>query len=184
MNRQPDEFEQLKMPTDISNSYISSLFSEMAVMLELAGENRFRVRAYERAARAVEGLAGEIKNIPGDKLLSVPGIGSGMYEHITDILKSGTFRELAEIKKKLPKGLIELISVQGIGPRRARHLYERLAIDSVEKLKTAAKTGEIRKLEGFGEKSEHNILSELANSRAIDQGRMIYRRAKILAADM
>lgn len=172
------------MPSGIPNSAVSSLLEEMGILLELAGENHFRIRAYQKAAQVVEGLTKELKNIPPEELLSVPGIGSKIAAHIRTALETGTFPELEALKKKFPPGLLDIVKVQGIGPKRARFLFDHLGIDSVDKLKAAARRGKIRTLEGFGEKTEQNILAGLSLAQEEGTGRMLYWEARLLAEDI
>lgn len=166
-----------------SNAAAAKLFSEMAALLELAGENVFRARAYQKAAQVIEGLTKELRDIPAEELSKLSGIGEKMSGHIASVLQTGSFAELDSLRSKMPAGLLDMVRVQGIGPKRARLLYDSLAIDSLEKLENAASSGKIRGLPGFGEKTEKKILNGL---KTAEEGvrRMLYWDAHCLAEEL
>lgn len=166
-----------------SNSSIAALFYEAAELLELAGENFFRVRSYQKAAQIVEGLTSEAAEMREDELLSVRGIGKGIASHIAAIKISGTFPELETMRKKTPPGLPGLLKVHGIGAKRARLLYEKLGVDSLEKLKAAALEGKIERVAGLGVKLQSNILAGVER-RAGAPERMLYWEALALAGNL
>lgn len=166
---------------EISNSFISSLFSEMATLLEFSNENPFRVRAYQKASQIIEGLTKDLKTMTQEEIMAISGIGKGISSHIEEILKTGTFSELENYRKKFPRGLLDIVKIQGIGAKRACILYNKLGIDSIEKLKEKAKKGEIRNLEGFGEKIEENILSGIEFQIDKKSNRLLYWNAKIIS---
>ncbi|MCX5784705.1 MAG: DNA polymerase/3'-5' exonuclease PolX [Elusimicrobia bacterium] len=168
----------------VANSEIARLFNEAAVLLELSNENIFRVRAYQKAALIIEGLTANAAELGPEKLTAIDGIGKGVAGHIAEIAKSGTFRDLEVLRKKFPRGLIEILKVQGIGAKRARLLYEKLGVDSLEKLKALALKGKIRALEGFGAKVEENILAGVQSLKAASPERMLYWPARQLALSL
>jgi DNA polymerase (family 10) len=154
------------------NQTIAHIFSEMADLLELGKENPFRIRAYRRGAHAIETLATEATSLDEKKLLEIPGIGKGLADHILEFKKTGRIAEHAALRAKVPEGLLAVMNYPGLGAKRATVLYKKLKIDSLAKLKDAATKGKIRTLDGFGEKSEANILanmpfSEEANKRLL-----------------
>lgn len=138
---------------------MSRIFREIAKILELKGENIFRIRAYERAAQAVDNLQEDFEGIiKKDELTSIPGIGADLSEKIKEIVATGRLKYYEELKKKIPQGLIAMMEIPGLGPKTVKKLYEQLKIDTVEKLEYAAKSGKLLKLEGVREKTEDNIL--------------------------
>lgn len=163
-----------------SNSSIAALLYEAAELLELSNENFFRVRAYQKAAQIVEGLTGPAAAMSEDELLAVRGIGKGIAAHIAAIKISGTFPELEEMRGKFPPGLLEILKVQGIGAKRARLLYEKLGVDSLDKLKSAARKGEIEGVAGLGAKVQANILAGVERAAGAPE-RMLYWEALTLA---
>lgn len=145
----------------LSNSEITKILYEIGEYLEMKGE-AFKPRAYERAGQAVESLEKPINEIykkGGIKALEeIPGIGVSIAEKIEELIKTGRLKYYEELKKKIPVNLSELTAVEGMGPRKIKVLYEKLKIKNLNDLEKAAKAGKIRKLEGFGIKSEENIL--------------------------
>lgn len=146
----------------MENSEFARIFFEVAELLELKGENVFKIRAYQKAARNVENLSKNLEEIyksGGLKALKeVPGIGESIAEHIEEIIKTGTFKKYQELVKEFPKDFTKLIEVPGIGPKTAMLLLKKLKIDTVEKLEKAVKAGKLRDLPGMGAKKEENIL--------------------------
>jgi len=143
----------------MKNQEISHIFREIARILELKGENVFRIRAYERAAQVMDNLQEDIENvIAKDELTSIPGIGADLSEKIKEIASTGRLKYYEELKKKTPQGLIAMMEIPGLGPKTVKKLYEQLKIDTVKKLETAAKSGKLLKLKGLREKTEDNIL--------------------------
>jgi DNA polymerase (family 10) len=141
---------------------IATILEEIGSMLEMKGENPFKSRAYHNASRVVAGLSDDLPTlVREDKLCEIKGLGDRMCEHIETLLSSGRDPYYEELQKSFPPGLLELIRVQGVGPKRAQILYKKLKITDVAALEKAAKEGKIAKLEGFGEKSQENILKGL-----------------------
>ena len=144
----------------MKNKLIAEIFRSIADILEIKGENPFRIRAYERAGRNIESLADDVEVlIREDRLKDVEGIGKDLEEKIREIVSTGKLKYLEELKKDIPEGLIEMLNVPGIGPKTAKLLYEKLDIQDVVMLERMAAAGKIRGLEGMGEKTEENILA-------------------------
>jgi len=143
----------------MKNKEIAQIFLEIASLLSLKNENPFRIRAYEKAAQVIESLPQPIEEICKEgKLQTLPGIGSGMVEKINEYLSTGSLKYLEDLRKEIPAGLLEIMSIPGMGPKRAKLVYDKLGIASIADLEKAAKEGKLRNLEGFGEKTEQNIL--------------------------
>ena len=144
----------------LSNSEIADIFNRMADMLEIKGENPFKVRAYRNAARTVQNLGKSLEDLveSGMDLTKLPGIGADLSEAITEILKTGKFSKLEALKKELPQGLDKLLSIEGLGPKRIRQLYDSFGITSLDELAKVAQSGEIYNLKGFGPKLVEKIL--------------------------
>jgi DNA polymerase (family 10) len=145
------------------NLEIAKIFSDMADLLEIQGDNPFRVRAYRRAAQNIESLAEDIASVAvrGD-LTEIPGIGKDLASKIQEYLETGTLKALEELKTKVPEGLIQLINVPSVGPKKAKLFYDVLGIKDVDALERAAKEGRLRSLPGMGPKSEANVLRGIA----------------------
>ncbi len=145
------------------NLEIAKLFSDIADLLDIQGENPFRIRAYRKAAQNLEALPEDIASIAsrGD-LQEIPGIGKDLASKITEYLETGKLKFLEDLKKKVPEGLIEIMNVQSVGPKKAKLFYESLGIKDIATLEQAAREGKLRKLPGMGPKSEANILRGIA----------------------
>ncbi len=143
----------------MDKNQVAEILEEIGTLLELKGENPFRCRAYHNASRVVAALTTDLATLAeSGKLGEVKGIGEGMAQKITDLLKTGHLRYYEDLKKSLPSGLVDMLGIQGLGPKRIKVVYEKLKIKSVQQLKEAAQKGKLAKLEGFGEKTQKNIL--------------------------
>lgn len=149
----------------MKNSDIAKILLEMADLLDLKSVP-WKPNALRRGARAIEGLGEPIEEVyesGGVKaLLEIPGVGEGIASKIEEFLKTGKVREYADLLKKAPKGADELLHVQSLGPKKVMRLTKELKITSLKALERAAKEGKIRRLDGFGEKSEQDILRALS----------------------
>ncbi|MER3415864.1 MAG: DNA polymerase/3'-5' exonuclease PolX [Gemmataceae bacterium] len=143
--------------------HIARILDLMGTLLELKGENPFRCNAYHNAARAVDQLEGDIGDwIASDRLRDVPGIGASMEEKIRALYTTGRLEAYEQLVREVPAGLVELLRIPGMGPKKAQALYKELGIDSLAKLEEACRTGQVAKLKGFGEKTQSKILEALA----------------------
>jgi DNA polymerase (family X) len=141
---------------------IASILNEIATLLELKGENPFRCNAYRNAARALEQLEEELAIvIKEDRLAEIPGIGDTLREKITILVTSGELPFYEDLKKQTPVGLVEMLRLPGVGPKKVKFLYEQLKIDSLAKLKQACLDGSVAELKGFGAKTQQKILEGL-----------------------
>jgi DNA polymerase (family 10) len=143
------------------NAEIARLLGEMADLLEIRGANPFRVRAYRNAVRTVESQSSPLARrvAEGEDLTSLPGIGKEMAGHIAEIVETGSLGARAELLEHIPVGLLDLIHLPNVGPKRAKKLWDELGVTSVDELETAAKSGRVASVEGFGAKSQEKILS-------------------------
>ena len=147
------------------NQELAKIFRQLAIFLEME-DIPFKPYAYERAALGVETLDGDVSDIyrkGGLKLLEeIPGVGKNIARAIEEFLLSGEISQLSQMKKRIPVDLDALMAVEGIGPKTIKELWRKLKVRNLAGLEAAAKTGKIRKLENFGEKSEKNILQSIA----------------------
>ena len=132
-------------------------------MLDIKGENQFRVRAYRNAARSLSGVTRNISEMVGNNedISSLPGIGKSMSDKIEEIVKTGELRQLKLLRKEIPESLVELMRLEQLGPHRTKILNEELNIRSIDELKEAAEKGKIEKIKGFGKKTAEKILAEI-----------------------
>jgi len=138
---------------------IAKIFEDLADMLEIKGENPFRIRAYRKAARNIRTLTNELEKFADEgRLDQIPGIGEGMKEKIYEILDTGRLQFYEELKSEIPPSLVKLLSVPGIGPKLAKKFYDELNIRDIEQLEKMAKEHHLAGLPGIKEKTEQNIL--------------------------
>ena len=147
----------------VQNAEIAAMFDQAAELLEIGGENQFRVRAYRRAAREIEGLPKAVASLlkSGGDLSELPGIGKDLAGKIADIVKTGHFGLLDTLKKKLPGELGEMAALPGLGPKRIKLLYDKLKVRTLNDLRQAIKTGRLREISGFGPAIEKKLLGAL-----------------------
>jgi DNA polymerase (family 10) len=161
----------------MNNAEIATAFYELADLLELADEPAFRVRAFRTAARSIENLAEPCpERLRDGTLTDVAGIGEGCARRISELLHTGHLAELEKLRKKTPRGLSEIMHVEGMGPKSAELVWERLGIHNVDELEAAARAGKLHDLPRFGEKKEQKVL------HAIDAYRRTTSRWKLSQA--
>ena len=167
----------------MKNLEVANLLYEIADILEIQ-DVAFKPQAYRKAARTVETLSEDIEKVSKQgKLEELPGIGEHIAKKIIEFLETGKLKYYDEIKKQIPKHLSDLISVPGMGPKRAKILHDKLKISSIADLEKAAKQGKISKLFGFGEKSEEDILKGIELVKR-GQARMLLGIALPLALEI
>jgi DNA polymerase (family 10) len=147
----------------VHNNDIAAIFDEIADLLEIEQANPFRIRAYRNAARTVQGLGQEVGELikEGYDLEQLPGIGEALADKMEEIARTGKCQALEKLRRESGRGLVELLHIPGLGPKRVSALYHELDIQTPQQLLRAAKDGRLRQLHGFGEKTEHNLLDML-----------------------
>jgi DNA polymerase (family 10) len=158
----------------MENQKIARIFEEMADLLEIKGENPFRIRAYRKAALNIETLTEDVSTLIEEKRLNeIPGIGKDLAQKIEEIVKTGTLEQLEKLRKEIPSSLLELLSVPGLGPKTAKIIYDNLKIKSIEELEKVAKEHKLKGLPGIREKTEENILKGIEILKAGRERRRI-----------
>lgn len=169
----------------MKNLEIAKIFEELADLHEILGIE-WKPRAYRNAARSIQD-AEDVEKLckKGGKkaLMELPGIGEGMAAKIEEYLKTGKIREYEQFRKKIPQGVLEMMNIMGMGPKKAMRLYREKGIKTIEQLREAAEQGKIRELEGFGKKSEEDILKGIATVKR-GEGRMLLGKAFPLSQDI
>lgn len=155
----------------VHNADIAAVFSDIADLLEIRGDNPFRIRAYRNAVRVVREYPHDIKGLfdQRQELPKLPGIGADLEGKIHEICDSGTCALLTRLQREVPPALTKLLHVPGLGPRRAKLLHDSLDVNSIEDLQRAARAGRIRDVPGFGEKIEAQILQSVLRLDAAAQ---------------
>jgi DNA polymerase (family 10) len=163
----------------VLNSDVARIFNRVADLLEIGSANAFRIRAYRNAARTVSSLPKEVSEMidSGEDLDDLPGIGKDLAGKIKEIIETGTLSQLEEIERESPPGLSDLMRIPGLGGKRVHTLYKKLGVTGVQDLEEKARRGKVRDLEGFGEKTEQNILE------AIEEAEHRHGRFKISEAE-
>ncbi|HEY0825520.1 MAG TPA: nucleotidyltransferase domain-containing protein, partial [Ramlibacter sp.] len=146
-----------------SNPDAAAAFDEIADLLEVRGGNAFRVRAYRNAARTLRDLPRSVKDMldEGEDLDALPGIGKDLAGKIAEIVATGTCAQLESLRAEVPRAIAELLRLPGLGPRRARSLFEGLGISSLQQLREAAEQGRVRTLRGFTAAGEKRLLESV-----------------------
>ncbi|HEB57171.1 MAG TPA: DNA polymerase/3'-5' exonuclease PolX [Gammaproteobacteria bacterium] len=163
----------------VHNEDIAVIFEEIADLLEIENANPFRVRAYRNAARTVRGLGRELSTMVamGYDLTRLPGIGKDLSAKIKEILSSGHSKALDKLHREMPASLESLLKLPGLGPKRVRILFQELHIKTLGQLEKAANKGLLRKLPGFGVKTEQRVLESIAAQRSTEK-RFLYSVAQ------
>src|SRR5882672_3729796 len=144
----------------MDNKQIARILRETAQLLEIDGAIIGRYRSYEKAAELIDGLPESIEQLvkEPEKLKELPGIGDRMVEHLQEIVKTGDYALRQKLLKKYPATLLDILQLQSLGPKKVALLFKKFKASTVDDVEKIAKDGKLRELEGFGEKSEQNIL--------------------------
>lgn len=148
-----------------TNELVESVLLEFADLLSIASEDPFKPRAYEKAAQAVGGYAGDLAGMELKQILAIPSVGKSIGEKIHEFLTTGSIADLEVLRAQIPSGVRELMAIPGLGPKKALLLQRELGIESVEALLAAIDAGALRGLKGFGAKTEDNIRKGIARLR-------------------
>lgn len=141
---------------------IAAILDEIGTLLEVQGENPFRCNAYHNAARAIQQTEENLNDLAAaGRLASIQGVGKTLEDKITALLTTGHLPFYDDLKAKTPPGLLEMLRLQGLGPKKVKALYDQLGIDDLEKLKSACQAGQVAALKGFGAKTQQKILEGL-----------------------
>jgi DNA polymerase (family 10) len=166
------------METELGNGDVARIFARIAAVMEIQGENAFKIRAYRNAVETLSHLSEPVSALAReDRLAEVPGFGDAIQAKIKDILSTGTTPLYERLKDKVPEGVIEMLELPGVGAKIVRQLWEGLKIESVDALEAAASEGKLTELPGMGEKTVAKILD------AIERGRRYANRLRIDEAE-
>ena len=151
----------------MKNFEVARLFDLMADILEIRGENPFRIRAYRRAAQNLESLTEDVETLAREeRLQEIPGVGEDLAGKIVEYLRTGSVKDIEAARKGIPRGVVQLMNVPGIGPKTARLLHEKEGVTTLDRLEKLARAGKLRGLQGIQAKTEANILKGIAHVRA------------------
>src|SRR5258706_13911309 len=143
----------------MESARIAQVLSEMGTLLEVRGENPFRCRAYHNAAQTLKGLPSDLSDMIADgRLAETPGIGETMFSKIVQLATTGQLPAYDDLRRATPPGLVALLRVPGLGPKKIKALHDELKIESLADLRAACEAKKIAPLKGFGAETEHKIL--------------------------
>ena len=158
-----DSFAKLRR---MDKEQVAAVLAEIGTLLELKGENPFKTRAYHNAARTLEGLAEPLDKIVAEgRLGEIKGFGDALVDKITKLVTSGSLPYYDELKASVAPGLVEMLGIPTLGPKKVKKLHDELGVDTIEALEAACKAGKVAVLDGFGEKTQTKILEGIAFKR-------------------
>ena len=145
---------------------VAAVLTEIGTLLELKGENPFKTRAYHNAARTLEGLAEPLEKVIAEgRLGEIKGFGEALVDKITKLVTTGNLPYYDELKASVAPGLVEMLGIPTLGPKKVKKLHDELGVDTIEALEAACKAGKVAVLDGFGEKTQTKILEGIAFKR-------------------
>src|SRR6202008_1369343 len=151
----------------MTKSEIAGVLEQIAALLELKGENPFKIRAYVNAARAIETFGGNVPDLQDEEALAkIPGIGKSIALKIRELAATGSLKYLEELSAEFPTGIMELFSLSGLGAKKIRALYDQLGISSIDQLRKASEEGRVAELPGFGQTTQQKLCATIAKRPA------------------
>jgi len=171
----------------ITNKEIARIFDEIADILEVKEGDKFKIRAYRKAARTIESLTQDLSDFSSvTELKKLPSIGDALAKKIHEIITSGKLEYYEELRTSVPKGVLELLSIPNVGPKTVSKLYNECNVTDIESLELAAKNHRLQHLFGMGRKTEERILKGIAQYRRhkerIPLGKAYFQAKNILDA--
>ncbi|MEX2092078.1 MAG: DNA polymerase/3'-5' exonuclease PolX [Pirellulales bacterium] len=170
----------------MNNRDIAAAFDEVADLLEFQDANPFRVRAYRNAARRIADFPEPLENIVNDPdrdVTDIDGVGKDLAEKIAELVKTRTLGMLEELRSQVPPGVMALMRIPGLGPKKAATLHKQLKIDSLDMLRAACEADEVSKLKGFGAKTQQKILAGIDFAAHADE-RMYWAEADAIVQEL
>jgi DNA polymerase (family 10) len=168
----------------MTNDEIADILRNIGQLLELKGENPFKTRAYQNGARALDGMSEPVaQQVAAGTLGEVDGFGKALVEKITTLVETGSLPYYDNLTAEFPDGILDLLSLNGLGPKKAKALYQELNIGSLKALKDACESGKVAKLDGFGKKTAEKLLDAIKQQRSY-QGRFRYAKVIVLAEEL
>ena len=164
----------------MEKSDIATVLDEIATFMELTGENPFKIRAYSAGARTLENMTEDLGVlIDSGKLADIPGLGEALVDKITTLRRDGVLPFHQKLKASIPAGLLEVMQIPGLGPKKVRALWTQLAVEDLAKLTEVCESGAVAELKGFGAKTQEKILEGIKNRIAYGKRHRWYEAAAI-----
>jgi DNA polymerase (family 10) len=168
------------MTTTISNDYIADQFNLLGKLMDIHGENSFKTRSYSSAAFAIEKLPGQLADLPPEKFVSIKGIGDAIGKKITQLLETGELPLLREYMEKTPSGVLEMLQIKGLGPKKIATIWKEMGVESIGELLYACQENRLLLYKGFGEKTQTNV-RETIEFYLKSQGSHLYAEIEAVA---
>jgi DNA polymerase (family 10) len=158
-----------------SKTDVARVLEEMASLLDILGENPFKIRSYENAARAVGSLPGDLgEMVASGELLNVKGIGKSLFSHIEELHTTGKLSAYEELKAKVPPGLLDMLRIPGMGPKKVKAVYEKLGVKTIDELERAANENRVAALDGFGTRTQIKILYGIQSVKRFSERHLLH----------
>jgi len=167
----------------MSNKEIAQHFRLTAALMELHDSNAFKIRPYSNAAIILDNMKEPVANIQTEELQSVDGIGKSIAAAIRELIDTGTFEHLDRLIRETPEGILEMVNMKGIGPKKIKTLWREYNIENIEQLLVACEKGQVAQMKGFGEKTQDNIQKVIAFQLA-SRGKIFYADAWKMAENL
>ncbi|HSH93573.1 MAG TPA: helix-hairpin-helix domain-containing protein, partial [Roseimicrobium sp.] len=152
------------MPMD--KEQVAGILTEIGTLLELKGENPFKTRAYVNGARTLEGLTEPLEKLVSENRLGeVKGFGEALQQKVTELVTTGRLKYYEELKASIPPGLLEMLEIPGLGPKKVKAMHDQLNVTTIAELEAACRAGKVAELTGFGEKTQTKILEGIEFKR-------------------
>lgn len=159
---------------------VARTFDEIAVFLELQGENPFKVRAYQTAARTIDALETDLGDlVASGEIEKVPGLGKALAEKVTTLVETGELQYYQDLKASIPPGLIEMLEVPGMGPKKIKAVYEKLGVKTLAELTKACEEGKVAELPRFGKKTQQKIIEGIRNREAYSRRHLWFEARRV-----
>ncbi len=159
----------------MTNREISKYFDLLAKLMELHDENPFKIRSYRNAYNTLRQIKDQVADLDEKQLLEIPGIGKAIAKKIIDLKEKGTFDALEKMLVKTPPGILDLLNIKGLGPKKIRMIWKELGVESLGELEYAIKENRLTLLKGFGEKTQSNILKQILFLESIKGNYLFYK---------
>ena len=167
----------------MTSDQIIELFKLTAALLELHDENVFKVKSYNSAVYNLDKVSEDFSSKSMAELENIDGIGKSLAQKIVSIITSGSFEDLDVLLAKTPLGVLKMMQIKGIGPKKVRLIWKELGIESINGLLLACEKGQIATLKGFGEKTQDIIINSILFAEA-QKGKLLYANAEVIAQDL
>src|SRR6478736_4215053 len=163
----------------IDNFYIADQFSLLSKLMDIHAENSFKTKSYSIAAFNIEKLPGQLTEMPPEKIVTIKGFGESTARKIDEIIKTGELRTLREWIEKTPPGVIEMLNIKGIGPKKIQTIWKEMGIESIGELLYACNENRLTLYKGFGEKTQANVQESIEFYQS-QQGHFLYAEAEVI----